>query len=47
MEDKLFCELTERYPALEVCREEILKARDMMLDSARLGGKILICGNGG
>ena len=47
MNDRLFSELLERYPALAVCREDILKARDMMLDTARLGGKILACGNGG
>ena len=47
MEDKLFYELIERYPGLKVCREDILKARDMMLSTAKAGGKILVCGNGG
>lgn len=39
--------LYERYPALEVCREEIAKALQMMIDTYQNGGKILLCGNGG
>ncbi|MBR3761768.1 MAG: SIS domain-containing protein [Lachnospiraceae bacterium] len=39
--------LYDRYPALEVCREEIEKTREMMLETYRNGGKILVCGNGG
>ena len=39
--------LYERYPALEVCREDIKKALSLMVDTYKKGGKILICGNGG
>ena len=39
--------LYNRYPALEVCREDIEKALQMMIQTYRDGGKILICGNGG
>lgn len=39
--------LYERYPALEVCREDIEKALGMMIDTYKKGGKVLICGNGG
>lgn len=39
--------LYERYPGLEVCREDIEKALGMMIDTYKKGGKILICGNGG
>ena len=39
--------LYERYPALEVCKEDIEKALGMMIDTYKEGGKILICGNGG
>lgn len=39
--------LYERYPALEVCKEDIEKALGMMIDTYKKGGKILICGNGG
>ena len=40
-------ELIERYPCLDVCREDILKLEDMMLDTFSRGGKLLLCGNGG
>lgn len=39
--------LYERYPGLEVCKEDIEKALGMMIDTYKKGGKILICGNGG
>ena len=39
--------LYEKYPALEVCREEINKALELILDTYRRGGKVLVCGNGG
>lgn len=39
--------LYERYPALEVCKEDIEKALGLMIDTYQKGGKILICGNGG
>ena len=40
-------ELLKRYPLLESCRENISRALDMMIDTYKNGGKILICGNGG
>lgn len=39
--------LYERYPALEVCKEDIEKALGLMTETYKKGGKILICGNGG
>ncbi len=40
-------QLIERYPQLGVCMDDILKAKNMMLDSYYAGGKFLVCGNGG
>lgn len=40
-------ELLERYPALVACEEQITQALEMMIDTYKNGGKILICGNGG
>lgn len=40
-------ELLQRYPMLEACRESIEKACELMLDTYRNGGKVLVCGNGG
>ena len=39
--------LYDKYPALEVCREDIEKALQLILDTYRRGGKVLVCGNGG
>ena len=39
--------LYERYPMLEACKEDIEKARKLMIETYNKGGKILICGNGG
>lgn len=39
--------LYERYPALKRCENEIEKAKEMMLETYRSGGKVLVCGNGG
>ena len=39
--------LLERYPVLEVCKEDIENALKLMLDTYKKGGKILVCGNGG
>ena len=39
--------LYERYPALEECRKDIEKALEVMIETYKKGGKILICGNGG
>lgn len=40
-------ELMERYPALEAQRENIAQAFEIMAESYRNGGKLLLCGNGG
>ena len=39
--------LYDRYPALEACKEDIGKALQLMIETYKKGGKILICGNGG
>ena len=39
--------LLERYPALDVYRDDIQKALELMTDTYKNGGKILVCGNGG
>ena len=40
-------ELINRYPLLNVCKEEIEKAKDLMIETYEKGGKTLVCGNGG
>lgn len=40
-------ELLARYPALKVCSVEIETALELMINTYRRGGKVLICGNGG
>lgn len=40
-------DLLKRYPALSDCSEEIEKALELMLETYKNGGKILVCGNGG
>jgi len=40
-------ELLERYPALNVCREDIEKACDILCTCYENGGKLLLCGSGG
>ena len=39
--------LIVRYPRLAVCREDIIKAFDVLSESFAAGGKLLVCGNGG
>jgi len=39
--------LIKRYPALECCRDDIKKALELMIETYKCGGKILVCGNGG
>ena len=39
--------LVSRYPVLEACRGDILKAYTLMAESFARGGKLLACGNGG
>lgn len=40
-------EIYERFPQLEICREDIEKARSLIISTYEKGGKILLCGNGG
>lgn len=40
-------ELLMRYPQLEVCKEDIEKAVQAIIECYENGGKILLCGNGG
>lgn len=40
-------ELLNRYPALEICREDIENAVELIIDTYKNGGSVLICGNGG
>lgn len=40
-------ELLERYPALEVCEDSIRLATELMINTYKNGGKVLVCGNGG
>ena len=40
-------ELLNRYPELDFCEKDIKKALDLMIDTYRNGGKVLVCGNGG
>jgi len=39
--------LIERYPKLEVCKEDIKKAYELMETAYQQGKKLLVCGNGG
>lgn len=39
--------LIERYPVLEVCREDIQKTYEILVKSYEHDGKLLVCGNGG
>lgn len=43
----IFNELLERYPCLEVCKNEIYSAYEAMVAAYKNGGKLLCCGNGG
>lgn len=40
-------QLFERYPALEVCQQEIAVAYELLRGCFATGGKLLVCGNGG
>lgn len=40
-------QLIERYPQLELCREDIANAEQAFIRCFEKGGKLLICGNGG
>lgn len=39
--------LLRRYPELSECRKDIEKALDILIKTAKIHGKILLCGNGG
>ena len=39
--------LIKRYPELAQCKEDIKKAVQLVIDTYKSGGKILLCGNGG
>ncbi len=43
----LFHGLFQRYPELEICKNDIYNAFTAMAQSLKNGGKILCCGNGG
>ena len=45
--EKKIYELIERYPALEVCREDLFIAVEKICESFRAGNKLITCGNGG
>lgn len=50
MENKLIKHvdlLMKRYPSLEVCNEDIIKAYEYLERSYTNGNKLLVCGNGG
>lgn len=40
-------ELMKRYPKLGVCTEDIERAAELMINTYKNGGKVLVCGNGG
>lgn len=42
-----FAECLKRYPALERCKNDILKSCNLLENAFRLGKKLLLCGNGG
>ena len=39
--------LLQNHPALAACRDSAEAARDLLVDTYRAGGKLLLCGNGG
>ena len=39
--------LLNRYPELEVCKQDIENAVNLILDTYKNRGKVLVCGNGG
>ncbi|MBQ7986723.1 MAG: SIS domain-containing protein [Clostridia bacterium] len=39
--------LIERYPQLEICKEQINDAMELIRSTYKKGGKVLVCGNGG
>ncbi len=39
--------LYERYPVLQACKADVERALELLVDTYRRGGKVLVCGNGG
>tara|TARA_R110001583_G_scaffold95619_1_gene239464 strand:+ start:25988 stop:26647 length:660 start_codon:yes stop_codon:yes gene_type:complete len=39
--------LIQRYPALETCKESVIKAGAVLVECYQNDGKLLVCGNGG
>ena len=39
--------LLQSQPSLEACRDTVESARNLLIDTYRAGGKLLLCGNGG
>ncbi len=39
--------LLKRYPELEAVKDKMLTARELIIDTYKNGGKLLLCGNGG
>lgn len=39
--------LVERYPILDVCKNDILTAYNLLAEAYSIGRKLLVCGNGG
>lgn len=44
---KYIDQLIERYPSLEICKQDIEKAAQILINSYEKDGKLLIAGNGG
>lgn len=40
-------DLLKRYPELDECREDIQAAAELIINTYKNGGKLLVCGNGG
>lgn len=45
--NEIFAELFNRYPALNSCRDDIIKAFGLLLSCAEENALIMVCGNGG
>ena len=43
----IFEDLFERYPGLEICRQEIARAYERICQTYQRGGTVFTCGNGG
>lgn len=40
-------DLLNRYPSLEICKDDIENGLKLIIDTYKKGGKVLVCGNGG